>query len=144
MLKKTYTSLPSDYSVCEHSDCPQARTCLHQLAYAELMETEELLRLINPGRCTKNALCPYYRSNAPVLYARGFTNFQARMYPAQFQKFKAIVMGRFGRNPYYERRRGEVPLSPAEQAFVLGALRQAGITEEFTFDRYEEMISWYD
>ena len=66
------------------------------------------------------------------------------MFPAQFQKFKAIVMGRFGRNPYYERRRGEVPLSPAEQAFVLGALRQAGITEEFTFDRYEEMISWYD
>ena len=35
MPKKIYTSLPSNYTVCEHSDCPMAATCLHQLAYTE-------------------------------------------------------------------------------------------------------------
>ena len=35
MPKKTYTSLPSRYTVYEHSDCQMAATCLHQLAYTE-------------------------------------------------------------------------------------------------------------
>lgn len=54
MPKKEYTSLPQGYPVCEHSGCPMAATCLHQTAYATLMEREEYLRLINPSRCSKN------------------------------------------------------------------------------------------
>ncbi len=54
MAKKEYTSLPDDYPVCEHTQCPMANTCLHQMAYATLMEQEEYLRLISPNRCTQN------------------------------------------------------------------------------------------
>ena len=84
MPKKEYTSLPKDYPVCEHSSCPLAATCLHQIAYSTLMEHEEYLQLINPSRCSKNESCIYYRDSKPVNYARGFTNFQKRMFPDQY------------------------------------------------------------
>ena len=48
MPRKEYTSLPTNYPVCEHSDCPMAASCLHQIAHAMKLKTDELLRLINP------------------------------------------------------------------------------------------------
>lgn len=41
MSKKTYISLHSKYTVvCEHSDCSMAATCLHRLAYSEMLKAE--------------------------------------------------------------------------------------------------------
>ena len=91
MPKKTYTSIPSHYTVCEHSDCPMAATCLHQLAYTELLKTEPVLHLLNPNQCTKNETCKFYRDNTPVTYARGFTNFQKKMYPPSISDIHAQV-----------------------------------------------------
>lgn len=82
MPKKLYTSIPKNYLVCQHSDCPMAATCLRQLSYTELLENEEYLHLINPNKCSKDVTCKYYRDNQPVMYARGFTNFQKRMFPS--------------------------------------------------------------
>ena len=67
-----------------------------------------------------------------------------QMFPAQYQQFMSILMSHFGRNPYFERRRGESPLSPKEQRIVLNALRRVGVTEELRFDHYEESVNWYD
>lgn len=151
MPKKQYTSLPSDYPVCQHSDCKMAGTCLHQLAYDQLRQTETYLRLLNPGKCGSTCSptgeeipCEYYRDNKPVIYARGFTNFQKRMFPDQYQNFMNLLIGKFSRNPYFERRRGETALPPKEQEIVLNALKQVGVTEEMKFDSYEENINWYD
>lgn len=84
MPKKEYTSLPINYPVCEHCSCPMAATCLHQVAYSMILEQNaEYLRLINPTRCSKDEACTYYRDKKPVIFARGFTNFQKRMYPQQ-------------------------------------------------------------
>ena len=102
------------------------------------------LRLLNPTLCTRDEACPYFRDSAPVTYARGFTGMQSRMFPAQYQQFMSILMSHFGRNPYFERRRGEFPLSPKEQRIVLNALRRVGVTEELKFDHYEESVNWYD
>ena len=144
MSKKTYTSLPSNYTVCEHSDCPMATTCLHQHAYTELMKTETILHLLNPTQCSKDETCKFYRSNTTVTYARGFTNFQKKMFPDQYQAFMYKLIGKFSRNGYFERRRGELTLSPKEQETVLTALKEVGITEEMKFDSYESHINWYD
>lgn len=144
MPKKEYTSLPKDYPVCEHSSCPLAATCLHQTAYSTLMEHEEYLQLINPSRCSKNESCIYYRDSKPVTYARGFTNFQKRMYPDQYRRFMSICINHWSRNPYFERRRGARLIPPSEQLFILKALKAVGVTEEMLFDGYEEAINWYD
>lgn len=144
MPKKTYTSLPSNYTVCEHSDCPMAATCLHQLAYNELFNTETYLHLLNPTQCTKDETCKFYRNNTPVTYARGFTNFQKKMFPNQYQAFMYRLIGKFSRNGYFERRRGESVLSPKEQAIVLKVLKEVGVTAKMKFDSYESHINWYD
>ncbi len=144
MPKKEYTSLPKDYPVCEHSSCPMAATCLHQTAYSALMEQEEYLQLINPSRCSKNESCIYYRDSKPVTYARGFTNFQKRMFPDQYSRFMSICINHWSRNPYFERRRGERSLPPDEQVFILNALKTVGVAEDMKFDSYEENINWYD
>ncbi len=66
------------------------------------------------------------------------------MFPGQYQTFMTTLIGKFGRNAYFERRRSETALSPKEQEIVLAALRKAGITEEMKFDAYEENVNWYD
>ena len=144
MPKKTYISLPSNYTVCEHSDCPMASTCLHQLAYNELLKTETYLHLLNPTQCAKDETCKFYRNNTPVTYARGFTNFQKKMYPQQYKEFMARCISHWSRNPYFERRRGDYPLPPSEQEFILQALRDCGVTDELQFDSYEQLMNWYD
>ena len=93
MPKKEYTSLPINYPVCEHSSCLMAATCLHQVAYSMMLEqNEEYLHLINPTRCSKDEACTYYRDKKPVVFARGFTNFQKRMYPQQNEMFFKLYL----------------------------------------------------
>lgn len=144
MPRREYITMPDDYAVCLHGDCPLSATCLHQIAYGELSKKCEHLRLISPARCEQSEACRYYRDSKPVRYARGFTNFQQRMYPAQYDQFKSILTARFGRNAYFDRRRGKFALPPSEQAIVMKALRQAGVSETMDFDSYEERLNWYD
>lgn len=144
MPKKTYKDIPPNYPVCGHADCPMVATCLHQLAYGPLKQKDTILHLLNPDLCSRNESCRFYRSNAPVVYARGFTNFQQRMYPGQYQAFMHKLIGKFGRNSYFERRRGDTALSPKEQQWVLSVLKDVGIQEAMKFDSYEENTSWYD
>ena len=142
MPKKEYTSLPKDYPVCEHSSCPMAATCLHQTAYSTLMEHEEYLRLINPTRCSKDEACTYYRDKKPVIFARGFTNFQKQMYPQQYDQFMTTLILHFGRNQYFKRRRGDILLPPEEQEVIRLMLEKVGANSKMDFDKYEEHINW--
>ena len=144
MPKKTYDELPANYPVCQHAECPLASTCLHQMAYATLITSRDFLHLINPNRCTKDDTCPHYRCSTPITYARGFTNFQKHMYPQQYHEFMRLCISHFSRNPYFERRRGDYPLPPSEQAIILDAAKQAGVTADLTFDTYEDRLNWYD
>lgn len=144
MPKKTYKDIPERYPVCLADDCPLAATCLHQLVLETLMQKETYLQLINPNLCSKDNSCKFYRSNQPVIYARGFTGFQKQMYPAQYHTFMNLLIGTFGRTSYFERRRGDTALSPKEQKIIREALKRAGITEDFEFDAYEETLNWND
>ena len=142
MPKKEYTSLPKDYPVCEHSSCPMAATCLHQTAYSTLLEHADFLRLINPTRCCKNEACTYYRDKKPVIFARGFTNFQKRMYPQQYDQFMTTLILHFGRNQYFKRRRGDILIPPEEQEVIRLMLEKVGADSKMDFDKYEEHINW--
>ena len=144
MPKKFHTTPPSGFSVCLHSDCPLGMTCLHRTAYEAMIEESEFMQLINPRKCTKDQSCPYYRSNVPVTFAKGFTNFQKRMFPEQYKKFMQMLIGRLGRNAYFQQRRGDVCLSPKEQAIILEALKTVGVHEEMKFDAYFDQVSWYN
>ena len=144
MPKKFYTSIPSGYAVCQYSDCQMAETCLHQIVYLTRLEKDDIISMVNPNRCSKDDKCKFYRSNKPITYARGFAHFQKRMFPDQYDRFSMILMSKFGRNAYYERRRGDTALTPKEQKIVLDALKRVGVTEEMKFESYEENTNWDD
>ena len=135
-------NMPSTYQLCLHADCPKADTCLRQLAFRHQEELGLNLHLLNPMRCTKQANCPHYANSKPVIFAKGFTNFQKRMYPAQYDKFMTILMCHFGRNSYFKRRRGDILLPPEEQKIVKAALKKSGVTSDMEFDNYIESINW--
>jgi len=144
MPRKTYTTLPADYPACLHQDCPMAAECLHQVAFQTLQESQTYLSLINPRKATKSEECKFYRDAKPVMFARGFTGFQKKMFTEQYQIFMRTLIGEFGRNEYFAYRRGELILSPKIQEIVLAALHKAGIAEDYPFDHYEEMINYCD
>ena len=144
MKKHLFTSIPNNYPVCQHSDCKLAKKCLHYLAYTHLVKTEEWLRLINPRQCTKDNQCTHYRNSKPVTYALGFTNFQKHMFPEQYQTFMHILIDKFGRDPYFKRRRGDIAITPKDQQTILDALKKAKVSKELRFDAYEELVNWDD
>ena len=144
-MKKTmkiYKDIPSGYPLCLHNDCPMADSCLRQLAYRRHEELGTFLKLINPSQCSKREDCTHYVSNKPVRFAKGFVNFQKRMYPDQYDKFMTLLICHFGRNQYFKRRRGDIALSPEEQEVVKIALEKAGVTKLMEFDEYLETINW--
>ena len=53
------------------------------------------------------------------------------------------LQGKFGRNPYFERRKGERLCSPSEVKEVEAALKAIG-HEELKFDAYVKKLNWID
>ena len=144
-MKKTtkiYKDIPAGYPLCLHNDCPMADSCLRQLAYRRHEELGTFLKLINPSQCSKREDCTHYVSNKPVRFAKGFVNFQKRMYPDQYDKFMTLLICHSGRNQYFKRRRGDIALPPEEQEVVKIALEKAGVTKLMEFDEYLETINW--
>lgn len=47
MPRKEYTSLPTNYPVCEQSGCPKEATCLHQVAYSMMLDFDKYEEHIN-------------------------------------------------------------------------------------------------
>ena len=120
-----------------------AATCLRHIAYTMMMEQkEEYLRLINPSRCSKDESCIYYRDKKPVIFARGFTNFQKHMFPQQYDQFMTTLCFHFGRNQYFKRRRGDIHISPEEQEVIRQMLEKVGADSKIEFYNYEEHINW--
>ena len=144
MAKQFYTSAPAGFAVCLHTDCPMADTCLQLIAYPASLEKDNYMNVVNPNKCSKDAKCRYYRSNKPVIYARGFAHFHNHMLPNQYARFTAILISLFGRTSYYDRRRGDVFLTPKEQKIVLDTLKKVGVTENLKFESYQEGINWVD
>ena len=119
-----------------------AETCLHQIVYPVMLEKNDILSVVNPNKCSKDAKCKFFRSNKPITYARGFAHFQKRMYPDQYDKFMTLLICHFGRNQYFKRRRGDIVLPPEEQEVIQVALEKAGVTQPMEFDEYIEAINW--
>lgn len=144
MSKYNQFHIPYSYCVCQHGDCPKAATCLRQLAYAPEMEDKSsiFVHLLKPALGTKDENCPYYRDSTPAKFAKGFKNMQKQMLPGQYDRFSMRLIGHFGRNPYYVRRRGERLLPPEEQAIILQVLKEVGVTQDLDFDTYADSLLW--
>lgn len=136
------TDVPGNFALCLNDKCPLASQCLHHIVRTMIPADELILHVYNPEAVTGGEDCTYFRPWKLDRYARGFTRMQEEMKPRQYALFSGSLMAHFGRNAYYERRRGERLLPPAEQEVVLKALRRVGVEDDQEFDAYEYRINW--
>ena len=138
------SDVPGNFALCLNGDCPLASQCLHYIVRRMIPADELVLHVYNPEAVKGGADCEFFRPQKLDRYAKGFTQMQEEMKPRQYAQFSGSLMAHFGRNAYYERRRGERLLPPAEQEVVLKALRKVGVEENLEFDAYEYRINWTD
>ncbi|MDD6378506.1 MAG: DUF6078 family protein [Prevotella sp.] len=142
-MNNNATAIPHNYEACLTNNCPQREHCLRAWVWDNRKSSVQRYVVLNPDLTTSDGHCPFYCDDQPQRYALGFTNFQRRLYPDQYKQFMSACIARFGRNPYFMRRRGDTPMSPSEQAFIRSVLKQIGAPEDIDFDGFEERINWY-
>ena len=143
MNKINYKDVPGCFLHCINADCPMAEHCLRQIATRALPKDELSVRILNPQITESSENCKFYRSDEPQVYARGFKNMQKQMLPGQYDTFRYRLIGKFGRNPYFERRKGARLCTPKDMLKVKAALKELGL-EHLEFDAYEERVNWSD
>ena len=82
--------------------------------------------------------CEYYRSNQKVRYAKGFIHTAEAVSVGLSGAFRYRLIGLWGIRRYYQKRKGETLLSPAEQQQVIAIARNLGLQRTEYFDAYVE------
>ena len=86
--------------------------------------------------------CPMYRSAEKVQYARGFVR-MVRTLPVNISEMVMHkLIARFGRNGYYDMRKGKLAIAPAEQEVIRTVVAECGAQQEVEFDSYEMDYQW--
>ena len=136
-------TVPTNYMLCIKSDCPKAATCLRYKA-TQMMPTEvKTWSILSPTFLEQmEGECPHYRSVEKVRYARGFVR-MIRTLPVNISEMVAQkLIARFGRNAYYDMRKGKRAIAPAEQEVIRTVVAECGALQEVVFDSYEENFQW--
>ena len=136
-------TVPTNYMLCIKSDCPKAATCLRYKA-TQMMPTEvKTWSILSPAYLAQmKGECPHYRLAEKVRYARGFVR-MIRTLPVNISEMVAQkLIARFGRNAYYDMRKGKRTIAPTEQEVIRTVVAECGALQEVVFDSYEENFQW--
>ena len=140
---KTSEKVPNNYTLCIKGDCPKAANCLRHVAVAMMPAEVQRWSILSPAYLVQiEGECPHYRSAEKVQYARGFVR-MIRTLPVNISEMVAhTLIARFGRNTYYDMRKGKRAIAPAEQEIILAVVAECGVQQEVVFDSYEEDYQW--
>ena len=134
-----YSKVPHNFGLCAAADCPHADTCLRRIAYTHTPASVTFPPTLNPKTIEAMAgKCEYYRSNQKVRYAKGFVRTTEALAVSASGTFRYGLIGNWGIRRYYQKRKGETLLSPAEQQKVMALARKLGLQQEEYFDSYVE------
>lgn len=146
MTKNTsfdYSKVPFRFGLCGATGCPHAETCLRRIAYDYVPANITFPPTLHPNTIKAMAgKCKYYRSNKKLRYAKGFVRTTEALAVNMSGKFRYNLIGRWGLRRYYQKRKGETLLSPAEQEEVITLAKQLNLHLEEYFDAYVEEYNW--
>ncbi len=140
---KTNNTVPNNYTLCIKNDCPKADTCLRHVAVGMMSSEVQRWSIISLAYLAQiEGECPMYRSAEKVQYARGFVR-MIRTLPVNVSEMVAHkLIAHFGRNAYYDMRKGKRLIAPAEQEIIRTVVAECGAGQEVAFDAYEEDYQW--
>ena len=131
------------YLVCFIDSCPLHLTCLRWVA-GQYVDPQLMSRTaINP----RNPLmgvdnCPKFREMVRVKLKRGLTQFYHEMPSYMESNIRNELIAHFGRNRYFQMRKGEVLINPDDQQFIAHVCQQHGWTAPLVYDGEEEDWLW--
>lgn len=142
--------IPKDYIFCPATNdtCPRAATCLRALALRALAGGNPkewlVMRTLNPGYAQHPLKdCEYYRDSTPVRYAVGMMHMFDNIPLKQARELRRKVMGCFSCESYfYQSRKGERNITPAEQKSIENAFRAVGLSEAPQYDGSSDGYLW--
>lgn len=138
-----YSQVPCSYLICLKGECPQANSCLRQLAEQSMPTDVQYCNIISPKYLAAiTGACPHYRSSTKVRFAQGFIKLLEDLPYKQMQAVISRLSGYFGRRTYYRVRRGDRLLSLSEQKAVQNILINCGVSQPREFDAYIEEYDW--
>ena len=142
MKDTSFSGIPFNYGLCA-VDCPRGRTCLRRIAYDHIPPNATFPPTLHPKAIEAMAgKCKYYRSNEKVRYAKGFLCTVGALTVRVSGTFRYRLIGSWGVRRYYQKRKGETLLSPAEQRQVVALARKLGVRLAEYFDGYVEEYDW--
>ena len=141
--KKTSEKVPTNYTLCIKGDCPKAANCLRHVAVAMMPAEVQRWSIVSPAYLAQmEGECPMYRSAEKVRYARGFVR-MVRTLPVNISEMVMHkLIARFGRNGYYDMRKGKLAIAPAEQEIIRIVVAECDAQQETEFDGYEMGYQW--
>ena len=140
---QTSGEIHTNYTLCIKGDCPKAAMCLRYKATQMMPAEVQKWSILSPAYLAQiENECPHYRSAEKVQYARGFVR-MIRTLPVNIAEMVAHkLIARFGRNAYYDMRKGKRTIAPAEQEIIRTVVTECGAQQEVVFDSYEENFQW--
>ena len=140
---KTSEKVPNNYTLCIKGDCPKSANCLRHVAVAMMPAEMQKWSIVSPAYLAQmERECPMYRSAEKVEYARGFVR-MVRSLPVNVSETVAHkLIARFGRNGYYDMRKGKLAIAPAQQEIIRTVVAECGAKQEVEFDSYEIGYQW--
>ena len=137
--------VPFGYPICTSESCSKRTHCLHAHFASQVLSGERTFTLINSlhPQYQEGKACELYRSDSPERYARGLTKAMGEKSHDNYVAFTDYLIAKDSKTQFYRIKRGDIPLSPAEQAKLQALLRIYGCTGEEPFDSYEMRYTWY-
>lgn len=137
-MKEEYKNV----ALCSSNCCKVADRCRRAMGYKTITAEDETLKMVNPMLTTNDESCPMYSHLDTVRFAKGFMKLQGEMSRIKFDALKQKLLAHYGKNPYYEMRKGTRQISPEDQSYITEAVSKTGATITDPFDEYVEQEVW--
>lgn len=126
---------------CFNAECPLSKGCVHQLAVAFKDADETSGRSIFPD-AMQNGECAHFQQLQLVKTAWGFNSILPELKKKDEAEFRSLLTYYFGSSTsYYRYKLGQSPITPCQQRYILGYLREKGYAG-LDFDCYTEEVDF--
>lgn len=138
------SGMPKAFTVCNVAGCPLSKTCLRCIMYPTVASKEKpYIEVINPEWvAAQKGQCRMYLKNERVRRARGFMRTIRAIPTGHINSFRTLGISKMGYKRYYQARRGEILLTPAEEEIVIKLANRFGVKLDEYFDGYTYVLLW--
>ena len=137
-MKEEYKNV----ALCSSNGCKVADRCRRAMGYKTISKEDKTLMVVNTMLTTNDESCPMYSHLHTVRFAKGFMKLQDEMSRTKFDALKQLLLAHYGKNPYYEMRKGTRLISPDDQRLIAQAVSNIDASIADPFDEHVEQEVW--